>query len=635
MCILEALTETAGEAAKFSVLCRDVYQRLWVEESLAETKRRAEGKRLLTPVCCMQAHTSHRNIGRISANSLRSLSLLETSALSLPGCPWLPLASAETLQHLVISMTRPDEQDHWAAILEAIAGAAIFRLKHFELHGLSFQPQFFQLLAQRFATLGTLQDLCLDFKGTVPQEDEEFDEEFWKSLEEAPLHSLQLSGLHSVHLCGGLRRLHGLGQLRHLQLGWESADALVSEEAGEELIELLKAGLASGSSQPHGQQMTFQLESLALFGLSRVGNLRLLLETLPLLPLTSLDLSHNVVGQALVEPSMMTILESCHLTKLNLTGSNLNLPAVLNSAAPTLQELRLGGCRAPLGPQGSELQRFLCSLEDLQVLELGNLGQMQPWLRRPLLKLLRSCAPLLRHLQAKLPANLLEVGLGGMFATGTMDRTTLARLEWLELEPGGLVSPAFPALFGSVNTPRLQHLCIAHAALKDGLGSSLLQRLTGISGLRALGLRDCGLGANSARYFNLASWPNLTYLDLSYNRFASAGQELLKKFATTCRLRHLSLRCCDLEADAMVSVGRLVVCLQQLEVFDLGGNERLCCDQSTAQLFLQAAVKEFGQGAFWAWPTVLTSGRLDLRGSVQADVAVSLPKKLEIGRAHV
>lgn len=31
-----------------------------------------------------------------------------------------------------------------------------------------------------------------------------------------------------------------------------------------------------------------------------------------------------------------------------------------------------------------------------------------------------------------------QVGLGGMFATGTMDRTTLARLEWLELEPGPL-----------------------------------------------------------------------------------------------------------------------------------------------------------------------------------------------------
>jgi hypothetical protein len=34
--------------------------------------------------------------------------------------------------------------------------------------------------------LRTLQDLCLDFKETVPsQEDfEEFDEKFWKSLEE-------------------------------------------------------------------------------------------------------------------------------------------------------------------------------------------------------------------------------------------------------------------------------------------------------------------------------------------------------------------------------------------------------------------------------------------------------------------
>ena len=45
--------------------------------------------------------------------------------------------------------------------------------------------EFKQLLLGRcLPPMRTLQDLCLDFKGTVPQEDEEFDEEFWKSLEE-------------------------------------------------------------------------------------------------------------------------------------------------------------------------------------------------------------------------------------------------------------------------------------------------------------------------------------------------------------------------------------------------------------------------------------------------------------------
>lgn len=46
-----------------------------------------------------------------------------------------------------------------------------------------------------------------------------------------------------------------------------------------------------------------------------------------------------------------------------------------------LEELHLGGCRAPAGPQGTEmLQRFLSSCENLQVLELGNLGQVgKPW----------------------------------------------------------------------------------------------------------------------------------------------------------------------------------------------------------------------------------------------------------------
>ena len=131
-----------------------------------------------------------------------------------------------------------------------------------------------------------------------------------------------------------------------------------------------------------------------------------------------------------------------------------------------------------------------------------------------------------------------QVGLGGMFATGTMDRTTLARLEvvgnWsLALGTGKLASAIwgwrivfgrrrtgvsakvalfevnmstghqrvcgstklqfwsaltllrwpgftrFPCTLWQRHTPRLQHLCIAHAALKDGLGSSLLRRLTG------------------------------------------------------------------------------------------------------------------------------------------------------------
>ena len=43
---------------------------------------------------------------------------------------------------------------------------------------------------------------------------------------------------------------------------------------------------------------------------------------------------------------------------------------------------------------------------------------------------------------------------------------------------GGPVSPGFVALLGG-NTPRLQHLSLAHAALKDGLGSALVRRLRG------------------------------------------------------------------------------------------------------------------------------------------------------------
>lgn len=34
-------------------------------------------------------------------------------------------------------------------------------------------------------------------------------------------------------------------------------------------------------------------------------------------------------------------------------------------------------------------------------------------------------------------------------------------------------------LFGGVNTPRLQHLRVTHAALNDGLGAALVQRLAG------------------------------------------------------------------------------------------------------------------------------------------------------------
>ena len=50
----------------------------------------------------------------------------------------------------------------------------------------------------------------------------------------------------------------------------------------------------------------------------------------------------------------------------------------------------------------------------------------------------------------------LQVGLGGMFATGTMDRTTLARLEWLELEPGPLELESWLQPF-EVETSFLDH----------------------------------------------------------------------------------------------------------------------------------------------------------------------------------
>eukprot|EP00434_Breviolum_minutum_P039292 symbB.v1.2.034889.t1/scaffold4584.1/size37672/3 len=79
----------------------------------------------------------------------------------------------------------------------------------------------------------------------------------------------------------------------------------------------------------------------------------------------------------------------------------------------------------------------------------------------------------------------------------------------------------------------------------------------------------------------------------------------------------------------MVCAGQLVVCLETLEFFDLAGNPRLCCEQSTVQNFLHAAIKEFGQGISWAPEVLALPGGLDLRGSVDQVLArASLPKKL-------
>ena len=104
---------------------------------------------------------------------------------------------------------------------------------------------------------------------------------------------------------------------------------------------------------------------------------------------------------------------------------------------PQLLELRLGG---NVAPPSEPLRRFLSAGENLQVLELGQLGHVEPWLRRALLALLRSCAPQLRRLQAKLPSSLLEAGLKGPFSTGTCLQKP--RLESVDLEPGArLLAP--------------------------------------------------------------------------------------------------------------------------------------------------------------------------------------------------
>eukprot|EP00434_Breviolum_minutum_P041200 symbB.v1.2.036647.t1/scaffold5159.1/size30249/1 len=328
MCLLESLAETVGEVASFSALCRDVHRRLWVEESVAENNN-GGGRRLLTPVCCMQAHTSYRRIHGISSNSLRRLSLLDTSCLALPGFLWLPLAS-ESLQHFEMSMTRPHQQDLWPMILDALSTAPIFRLKRLELRGLSFQSSRFQSLAKLFESSTSLQEVTLDFKETAGTEE---DSEFWRALEKAPLQKLHLNGLRLPSLCAGLRSLSALQSLRCLSLGFASADALVAEESGEDLIQLLAAG----------QQMSLELQSLAVFGLSQVGNLQLLLEILPFLRLRELDLSYNAVAQAMLEPFLQSMLETSHLSKLNLTGGNLCLSTVLGASsiasAPILQEL--------------------------------------------------------------------------------------------------------------------------------------------------------------------------------------------------------------------------------------------------------------------------------------------------------
>ena len=49
-----------------------------------------------------------------------------------------------------------------------------------------------------------------------------------------------------------------------------------------------------------------------------------------------------------------------------------------------------------------------------------------PWMRSSLLRLLRNCSPLLRHLQAKLPANLLQAEQHGL---DNIDRTTGRRIS--------------------------------------------------------------------------------------------------------------------------------------------------------------------------------------------------------------
>lgn len=110
---------------------------------------------------------------------------------------------------------------------------------------------------------------------------------------------LHLAGLR-LKLCRGLARLR---RLRRLALGRASAGALVTEEleALMELVALVGQGVA--------------LEAVGIYGLSawpssfpprrglgEVGQLQLLLEMMPFLPLKELDLSQNGVAQALRRP---------------------------------------------------------------------------------------------------------------------------------------------------------------------------------------------------------------------------------------------------------------------------------------------------------------------------------------------
>ncbi|CAK9058514.1 unnamed protein product [Durusdinium trenchii] len=368
--------------------------------------------------------------------------------------------------------------------------------------------------------------------------------------------------------------------------------------------------------------MVLKLESLAIFGLSDVGQLQLILETLSAPQLLQLDLSFNA-QEALLRP-LNAILESRPLTKLNLTGSAFCLSS-LTALPSSLEELRIAGCHVPLGPEGGELlQRFLQNCENLQVLELGSIGQVQPWLRRPLLALLRSCAPLLRRLQAKLPGNLLQAGLGGPFETGTF-LCSLPLLEWLDLEPGGPLPSSFPALLAAPRAS-LRVLRVAHALLSDGLGSELVKRLRGAGALQQLSLVDCGLGANTVGSFlvPLPSWPQLTHLNLSHNGFAGAQATtpLLKTLSVSRRLRQLRLCACELDMDsALVACAPLVVGLPGLDLLDLRGNARPSEDACLS--FIATARQEFARGTFSPWPSGAPPASLELECEVG-----QLPEKL-------
>ena len=72
--------------------------------------------------------------------------------------------------------------------------------------------------------------------------------DFQRCTRQAPLHSLQLSGLHSVHLCGGLRRLRGLGQLRQYG-GLDTAISMVTTwENDDEPVDGMKCPIFTGTN---------------------------------------------------------------------------------------------------------------------------------------------------------------------------------------------------------------------------------------------------------------------------------------------------------------------------------------------------------------------------------------------------